>query len=250
MEISPKISNINTVWTIKSEFGNLKYSKITSDLKFVGFINKWIKIMLLRENIFFQSKLSIDEYDEFINKINKYKNTFGDSNDNISLYFTEYNFSDSLADKILTIRNHYGIILLFLLAYPYDLFENELSIFSKELKKLNENFSLRSLLQEVSFDLGCSSYALGKIYDYLMKIYEIDQEQINEVTNIDFEIYSSKVINSIKTMIQIFENNNNYNFDEKNLINFIKNKQKNYLPLDFVISNRLLIHFFKCFLKF
>lgn len=245
-------NTLNTIWTIKSEFSSLTYQKVNSNPKFIGFIDKWIKIMLLRDNRFFKSIFSDDEYNEFIDKINKYKNKYGESNYNISLYFSEYNFSECLADKILTIRNQYGIILLFMLAYPYDLFQDDLFIFSQELKKISNNFNLRNLLQEISFDLGCSSYAIGKFYDYLNKIYDNNQNysELYDLSDLEFESYCLTTINLIKSMIQVFNyQNNKYNLDEQELINSIKNKQKDYLPLDFEISNRILIYFFKIFFK-
>ena len=239
---------LNTIWTIKSEFSNLKYSKNDNDKHFIKFINKWINIMLLRDESFFQNQFTDYEYIEFIDKINKYKKLYGCSKENISLYFTEYNFSENLTNKILTIRNHYGIILLIMLAYPFDIFENELSLFSKELKKIEESFSLRNLLQEVSFDVGCSSYALGKIYDYLNKsCYNLNEEISNE----EFLNYSINIISKAKELVTIFDKQNEkYNIDDIDKINLIKNKQKKYLPLNFIISNRLLIHFIKEFFKF
>ena len=52
---------------------------------------------------------------------------------NIGEKYSGYN---NLTNKILTIRNHYGIVFMIMLAYPYDIFENKVSIISKELKKL------------------------------------------------------------------------------------------------------------------
>ena len=34
----------------------------------------------------------------------------------------------------------------------------------------NPTINVKMLLYEVAFDLGCSSYAIGKIYDYFTKI--------------------------------------------------------------------------------
>jgi hypothetical protein len=248
MDTNNKINLLNTIWSIKSEFSNLNYQKIELDNRFIKYISKWINIMLLRDDSFFQSQLNNYEYIEFIDKINQYKNSYGSAKENISLYFTEYNFSEELTNKILTIRNHYGIILLIMLAYPFDIFENDLSLISKELKKLEQNFSLRNLLQEVGFDLGCSSYALGKIYDFLTKTCDNLNEDINDE---EFLNYSNNVVFKAKELLTIFEKQSEgYNIDEINKINFIKTKQTNYLPLDFVISNRLLFHFIKEFFKF
>lgn len=236
----------NTIWTIGSEFSNLTFEKIDNvDDKFNKFISKWINIMLLRDDDFFKTQLSINEYNEFIEKINIYKNKYGKYNEDISLYFTEYNFSENLTDKLLTIRNHYGIVILFLLAYPYELFDNDIMIFSKELKKIEKIFNLRMLLQEISFDLGCSSYAIGKIYDFLKKVYDLNSI---ECENLEFIDYSKNVISKIKSL----SNKQKFKYDVKELeiIKLIKDKQKNYLPLDFIISNRLLLFFIEEFFKF
>lgn len=252
MTSNNEINQSNTIWTIKSEFSNLRYPKIELDKSFIKFINKWINIMLLRDDSFFQSQLTDVEYNEFIDKINQYKRSYGDANENISLYFTEYNFSENLADKILTIRNHYGIVLLVMLAYPSNIFANDVSLFSKELKKLEQNFNLRNLLQEVSFDVGCSSYALGKIYDYLIKVCDdFVGDVVSSCSNEEFLNYSTYVVSKAMSLVFIFDKHcKKYNFDEINKINLIKSKQKNYLPLDFIISNRLLILFIKEFFKF
>jgi hypothetical protein len=248
METNNENNLLNTIWSIKSEFSNLKYQKIELDNHFIKYISKWINIMLLRDNSFFQSQLTNYEYLEFIDKINQYKNSYGNAKENINMYFTGYNFSDNLTNKILTIRNHYGIVLMIMLAYPYDIFENDVSIISKELKKLEQNLNLRNLLQEVSFDLGCSSYAIGKIYDYINKTcYSLNEE----ISKQEFINYSNIVVSKAKKLVTIFdEQNQKYNNDEMNKINFIKTKQKNNLPLDFVISNRLLLHFIKEFFEF
>lgn len=242
----------NTIWTIGTEFSNCQYQKINSNHLFVNFINKWIEIMLLRDDGFFKLVLVEEDYVEFINKINKYKNTYGDSNYNISLYFSEYNFSEQLADKILTIRNKYGIMLFFLLAFPFDIFTDDLKIFSQELKLIEKQINLKSLLQEVSFDLGCSSYALGKIYDCVNKIYSGKFPSVQDkLSDNNFELYSQQVINQINSMTKLFdEKNNGYTQIEQEQINTIKIKQKSYLPLDFIMSNKVLIYFIKSFFKF
>lgn len=242
----------NTIWTIGTEFSNCQYQKINSNHLFVNFINKWIEIMLLKDDGFFKLVLVEEDYVEFINKINKYKNTYGDSNYNISLYFSEYNFSEQLADKILTIRNKYGIMLFFLLAFPFDIFTDDLKIFSQELKLIEKQINLKSLLQEVSFDLGCSSYALGKIYDCVNKIYSGKFPSVQDkLSDNNFELYSQQVINQINSMTKLFdEKNNGYTQIEQEQINTIKIKQKSYLPLDFIMSNKVLIYFIKSFFKF
>lgn len=222
------------IWTIDTEFKKLQYSKLELDDNFISFMNKWIHIMLLRDNDFFKSNLSEEHYLEFITKINNYQLKYGSSNGDISLYFIGYEFSDDLSDKILTIRNYYGIVLISLLAFPSESFTGNLKIFSNELKKINNNFNLQILLQEIAFDLGCSSYAIGKIYDYIIK-----------VCNINTTIDNDKFKNYCNSNNYIFESDNN----DLDMIQFIKNKKQNYLPLDFVIPNNVLSFFIYEFFK-
>jgi hypothetical protein len=252
MDILLQNSDNKSIWTIETEFSCVKYKvQPNYNNKFIKFINKWLSIMLLRDDEFFKLKLAKEEYVEFINKINKYKNTFGESNNNISLYFSEYNFSDQLADKILTLRNQYGIMLIFLLAFPFDTFTDDLCLFSKELKNIQEQINLKSLLQEISFDLGCSSYAIGKFYDCVNKIYDVENLNTqNVISNDEFELYFKMVFKFINSTIELFDKKSSkYTVNEQEQIKLIINKQKNFLPLDFVMSNRILIYFIKIFFK-
>jgi hypothetical protein len=226
-----------SVWTIETEFTNLQYNTIGLDKLFIKFINKWIQIMLLRDNEFFKSKLSPKLYKEFIEKINKYKNINGADIKNISLYFTEYNFTQDLENKLLDIRNYYGMILFCLLIVPHE--NNIFNSLSKNIKKIKNNFNIHSILQEVTFDLGCSSYALGKFYDYLMKMY--DDKDI--LLSHEYEFICSMIY---KCSHDYIKNYNLENIDNEQ-INLVNEKKITFLPLGFNMNNDTLIFFLKNF---
>jgi hypothetical protein len=230
------------VWTIDSEFKDIKYNSIKTSNIFELYMNKLLRILLLRDLDFFETFLTSEMYKEFIEKINVYSNINGSDIKFCSLYFSDYNFSEDLCKIILDLRNEYGLYLLMLTAFPFETFSDELKEISKDLKNINNEFEIRKMLQEISFDLGCSSYALGKIYDYIIKISNnkelLDNNKFLNINNI--------IKKEIIFLINIYKNCNNLlTIEDLQIIATINNHKSKYKPLDFVISNKILLFLIK-----
>jgi hypothetical protein len=229
-----------SLWTIKTEFCNKVYTKKNFDIFFEEYIYKIINILLLRDDEYFKNQLKDNEYDEFIKKINLYKNIHGKNNEDISLYFTIYNFSENLQNKLLEIRNIMGIHLLYLYNMPVEIFKDNLHVISKNLKKTDIN-CFSQIIQEIAFDLGCSSYAIGKIYDYFSKV-------SNNKNILDYK-YFMAICDDINSIIfknmNIFFQISEYSENEKEEIKHVLDKQKHYYPINYKLTNRMMYYFIK-----
>ena len=233
--------NMN-IWTIESEFKDSIYNKIELTTIYQIYMNKLLQILLLRDLNFYQLFLSKEMYEEFNQKINIYCNINGFDIKNCSLYFTVYNFSDELAKIILDLRNKYGLYLLFLVAFPYESFNNEAKEISIDLKNINKNFSIRKLLQEITFDLGCSSYTLGNIYDYHNKMCN-NKELLDDITFNNINININKMI--ISTLKIYTKCKNILSENELSIINQININKVIFIPLNFIITNKIILFLIK-----
>jgi hypothetical protein len=210
-------------------------------------MNKLLKILLLRDFNFFEKYLSNELYEEFIEKVTIYCNNNGDDIKYCSLYFTEYNFSEELTKIILDLRNKYGLYILLMIVFPYETFSVEERELSIDFKNINKEINLRRLLQEVSFDLGCSSYALGKIYDYHIKIIGNNIEVLNDNT---FNNINNNIKDNINKMVNVFKNcKNTLTIEDINTITDIDKHKSNFTPVSYDISNKIILHLIKdqCF---
>lgn len=231
------------IWTIDSEFLNIKYNQTKTSGIYQSYMNKLLKILLLRDLNFFEKYLSNDLYEEFIEKITIYCNNNGNDIKYCSLYFSEYNFSPELTNIILDLRNKYGLYILLMIVFPYESFSNQEKQISMDLKNINKEINLKRLLQEVSFDLGCSSYALGKLYDYHIKIIENNIEVLDDDA---FDSINNNIKDIVTNMVNVFKKcKNTLTNDDINIIKDINNHKSNFTPLSYDISNKIILHLIK-----
>lgn len=228
-------------WSIGSEF-HFKYENKIKVSQFTKrFFNFIIKTLLLRNNDFFEKYLNNEEYSLFKEKIIKNKDTFGDKITDIQLYFTCYEFSDNLEKKILNLRNYFGYFITSLIIIPTEntKFNSDLNILHNDIKKFDKELNLLETFQEITFDMGCSSYALGKLYAQLKEIiYDFDSDK-NEFSSSNYYKIIEENNIKLKNIIDILPL---YNYDEDE-INYIKEKIKNNYKLKFRMSNKLTVYF-------
>lgn len=257
-----------SVWTAKKEFAKIKSPIVVVNKETIAYLKKWINITLLRDDSFFAKLLTQDELAEFTKKVNDYCLKNGSENENSSLYFAIYGFSPSLEDKLLSLRNIMAMYITSMMIYPTEAFSSSFNVTNngggsfkidalcKGIKLIDGNASLgfRKILQEVTLDLGCSSYALGKINHFInnLLVYEekdsgttitvsaknvspISGEMFSEINMIAMALYSNPMLhNEI-----IFTEN------EKSLVALIDNNLKTFVPVNFPISNKILLHYIR-----
>jgi hypothetical protein len=244
-------NNINSenIWNISGEFSNLVYDYINLDDEFITYINKWLNVSLLRDNEYFKNILTDDLYNEYISKIKIYCDTNGYTCYKCPLYFVVYNFSEELQNIILNERNKLGLYLHTMLVLPFETFSNNTNIMNlaKNIKKLSNIINLKELLQEITFDMGCSSYAVGKLYDCINKIInnmELSQQtkKYNIINDYEFNNINNIIFNKLSTHIDLIKNIIKYSTEDEIEIEKIKNKMLQNYPLGYSMKNKYFIN--------
>ena len=196
-------------WCIRTQYSDDKtiYPKMKLSEENKKLLCSLLNIALLRrlnEHNYFQNNQEIFE------KVEQYINEYGDKIEDCMYYFTVYNFTEKTEKEILNIRNIIG----------YKIFINE------EFRNIfNLMPILYKYLQIITFDIGCSSQALGDLVYILSKILDIDFNTYALLNNLELNIKVSENPNYDK----INDNLKNclYTFTEYK--NILSNKEFNDL---------------------
>jgi hypothetical protein len=226
-------------WIVETEFGQMNndYDDVINSISndSLSYLKKWLNILLFRDFEYFKTFLSNTEYKEFEQKINNYTDTYGSEFKNCPLYFIKYEFSSNLENTLLTLRNDFAKTLLKLIILPSEMFEKySLGNFAIDLKKINN--IIKKDLQEIAFDMGCSSYALGKIYKIISFYKNYNNE--NFMSSNMFDTINEQIQNEFLNIPNLIK----LNEDDNILLEEINYCKKNFYPIKKNISNKIIAY--------
>jgi hypothetical protein len=235
------------MWTIRTEFSSQLREKKECDANIKVFFQKMFNIVLFRNTRYFEKYLAKGDFESFVSDMETYKKNYGFDILDTSLTISEFGLSEKVLETVLSVRNQFGIRLLTLILLPIEVIHDDFLIqISKLLKQIVKKFDLVELLQEVAFDMGCSSYALGKFYDYCYKTFslvtekEVSGDLENEMTNDELDIICTKIDELTKHIVKM--NNLLGRPLNKNQINYIDMCSSRYVPYGKKMPNNELIY--------
>ena len=233
--------NSDFIWSVRTEYSGKKFSD-KSDIFLMNnytklFINAFLNIIMFRRNSYSYMKkiLSIELFNEFIEKVNIYIEKYGQEYEDSMYFLSIYNFSEKLENKLLDILNILGSVFLMLKIMPLEMTNDDkiMNIIHQDIKIFLQKKEIK-YINIISFDIGCSSQAKSELAYLYSNKYNANINKDDLMINDNFNI----LINTIYNKYVNF-NDPKTTIDDENILKLIREKQKKHYEYPNDINNNI-----------